>query len=81
MVQSYFDMLLFSDLFAASGTLIFKGFSPGVGIIPKFRDGDWEWLSGYALELLSLKACTNPGVAKRTILSVLFIKEKNYFCV
>jgi hypothetical protein len=33
----------FSGLFCCQRNLIFKGFDLGVGIIPKFRDGEWEW--------------------------------------
>jgi len=63
--------------FCGQKDLIFKGFDLGVGIIPKLRDGESEWLGGCTLELLSLKVYTNPGIAKRPILLVLFFKGKN----
>jgi hypothetical protein len=52
-----------------------------VGIIPKLRDGEWEKLGGHILELLSVNACTNSGIAKRQFLLVLFFLKEKYIII
>jgi hypothetical protein len=41
------------------------------------RNSEGELSGGYTLEVLSLRAYTKLGIAKRPILLVLFCKEKN----